>query len=84
MKALTSMMPSKMSFFQNFLDLIVSADSTAKNLNSVFIVMDHIDTDLSKILKLGSSYKIDKFRVRNSSQNMLRFEYGYSLLFEPY
>ena len=48
MKALTSMMPSKMSFFSKLLELIVPANSTAKNLNSIFIVMDHIDTDLSQ------------------------------------
>ena len=54
MKALTKMMPSKMSFFPKLIDLIIPSGATVKNLKSVFIVMDHIDTDLSKILKLGS------------------------------
>ena len=71
MKALTTMMPSKMSFFPKLIDLIIPADANAKNLNSVFIVMDHIDTDLSKILKLGSACKIDKSHVRNICYNLL-------------
>lgn len=33
--------------------------------------MDHIDTDLSKILKLGNSCKMDKTHVRNICYNLL-------------
>jgi mitogen-activated protein kinase 1/3 len=71
MKALTKMMPSKMSFFPKLIDLIIPANATVHNLNSIFIVMDHIDTDLSKILKLGNQCKMDKSHVRNICYNLL-------------
>lgn len=71
MKALTKMMPCKMSFFPKLIDLIIPSGANAKNLNTIFIVMDHIDTDLSKILKLGGACKMDKSHVRNITYNLL-------------
>ena len=53
MKALTKMTSTKMSFFPKLLDVVVPENTTASNLNVIFFVMDHIDTDMSKVINMG-------------------------------
>jgi serine/threonine protein kinase len=71
MKALTEMSPDSNSFFPKLYDLIVPHGSTADTFDTVFLVMDHVETDLNKVLKLGSAVKIDESHVKNILYNLL-------------
>ena len=51
MKALTKMSPKGMSFFPKLLTIITPKGATPNNFDTLFIVMDHVETDLGKIVK---------------------------------
>ena len=53
MKALTKMTSTKMSFFPKLIDLIVPENTNATNLNVLFFIMEHVDTDMSKVISMG-------------------------------
>ena len=71
MKALTKMSPKSMSFFPKLLDIIIPKDATPENIDALFIVMDHVETDLGKVIKSTSHCKLDKHHVRNIIYNLL-------------
>lgn len=55
MKALTKMSSqSTRSFFPELLNIITPSGATPNNIKNLFIVMDHVETDLGKIVKLGA------------------------------
>ena len=54
MRALTKMSPKSMSFFPKLLDIVTLKGSTIDDVDTLFIVMDHVETDLGKILKTGA------------------------------
>jgi|TARA_B110001450_G_scaffold238192_1_gene245035 hypothetical protein len=54
MSALTKMSPKSMSFFPKLLDVVVPKGATTEDVDTLFIVMDHVETDLGKIVKSGA------------------------------
>jgi mitogen-activated protein kinase 1/3 len=71
MKALTKMSPKSMSFFPKLLDIITPKNATSEDIDTLFIVMDHVETDLGKVIKSTSQCKLDKHHVRNIVYNLL-------------
>lgn len=71
MRALTKMSPKSMSFFPKLLDIVTPKDSTPDDIDTLFIVMDHVETDLGKVIKSSSHCKLDKHHVRNIIYNLL-------------
>lgn len=71
MKALTDMSSKSLSFFPRLFDIIVPSGSTAETFNTLFLVMEHLETDLGKIIKLGSQCLLDKSHTRNILYNLL-------------
>lgn len=59
MKALTQMSPKSMSFFPKLLDIVMIKGATIEDVDTLFIVMDHVETDLAKIVKAGSQSQLD-------------------------
>ena len=53
MKALTDMGSKSMSFFPNLLDIVTPKGASVNDVNSIFIVMSHVDFDLNKLVKSG-------------------------------
>jgi hypothetical protein len=49
------MSPKSMSFFPKLYDIVIPHGSTVETFDTLFLVMDHVETDLSKIIKLGSA-----------------------------
>lgn len=71
MKALTKMSPKSMSFFPKLLDVVAPKTATLDDVDTLFIVMDHVETDLGKIVKSGAQCQLDKTHVRNIIYNLL-------------
>lgn len=65
------MSPKSMSFFPKLLDIVTPKDSTPDDIDTLFIVMDHVETDLGKVIKSSSHCKLDKHHVRNIVYNLL-------------
>ena len=71
MKSLTKMTSTKMSFFPRLIDLIVPDNTNASNLKVLFFVMDHIDTDMSKVISMGKLSGMKQEHVKNLLYNLL-------------
>ena len=71
MKALTKMSPKSMSFFPKLLDIVTPKISSPEEIDTLFIVMDHVETDLGKVIKSIGQCKLDKHHVRNIIYNLL-------------
>lgn len=60
-----------MSFFPKLLDIITLKGASIEDVDTLFIVMDHVETDLGKIVKSGNQCQLDNSHVRNIIYNLL-------------
>ena len=65
------MSPTNMRFFPSLLDIVTLEGATLEDADTLFIVMDYVETDLAKVIKSDNKCKLDKSHVRNIIYNLL-------------